>query len=106
MIIPALEGIIDRLLKLLFDVARHFTHPEHHPRQNAHRHHRHDALKQLLLALRKLAGGFVDKDSQAQAQRRRKQHPNPHYANPAAALGAFQIAGNQADNQRSFQAFT
>lgn len=106
MVIAALQGVIHRLLQLLLHVARHLAHPEHHPGQDKDRDQRHDALKQLLFTLRKFAGCFVDEDPQAEAQRRREDDPNPHYANPVSALSAFQIAGDQADNQRCFQAFT
>ena len=103
--ITALQRIIHRLFQLLFHVARDFAHPEDHPGQDAYRYQCHDAFEQLLFPLGKLAGRFVNEDPQAQAQRRRQDNANPHDANQAAALGAFEIAGNQADNQRRLQPF-
>ncbi|MCS5946246.1 hypothetical protein LNP25_18830 [Klebsiella variicola subsp. variicola] len=49
----------------------------------------------------KFPGGFVDKNALSQDTAPPRDHANPHHANPVAALGAFQIAGDQADNQRA-----
>ncbi len=105
MMISTLQCAIDRLLQLYFDVARHFAHPENHPGKDHHGDHRHDAFKQFLFFLRKFTGGFVNEDTQAQAQRSGKQHANPHHTNPSASLGTLKIAGNQTDNQRGFKSF-
>ena len=101
-----LQGVIHRLLQLDFHIAGDLTHPEHHPGQNHHRNDGDNPLKQLLLFLRELAGGFVDQDTQAQTERRGEEHANPHDANPASALGSLQITGDKADNQSRFEPFT
>ncbi|CCJ83835.1 hypothetical protein BN133_212 [Cronobacter dublinensis 582] len=102
----AFERAIHRLLQLAFHIAGNFTHPEHHPGEDHNGDGRHDALEQLLLFLRELAGGFVDKNTEAQAERGGKKHADPHHAEPVAALGALEVAGNKADDERCFKAFT
>lgn len=106
MVVPLLQGIVYRLLQLHLHVAGDFTHPEHHPGEDHHRNHGDDPFEKLLFFLREFAGGFIDEDTQAQAERRGKEDANPHDANPASALGSLQIAGDKADNQGRFKAFT
>ncbi len=69
MMISTLQCAIDRLLQLHFDIARHFAHPENHPGEDHHSDHCHDTFKQLLFFLWEFAGGFINEDAQAQAQR-------------------------------------
>jgi len=56
--------------------------------------------------LREFTGGFVDRNAQTQAEGGSQENADPHHADPAAALGTFQIAGDQADNKGRFEAFT
>ena len=100
------ERLIDRPFQMHLDRLGHFAHPEHHIGEDHHRHHRDDAFEQLLLLLRELAGGFIDEDAERQTQRRGDNHADPHRAQPLAALRAFQVAGDQADDQRGLQPFT
>ncbi len=103
--IALLQGVINGLLKLHLDVARHFAHPENHPCQDHHGDDRDDALKQLLLFLRKLAGGFIDDDTEREAERGGEKNADPHHTNPAAALGTLEVAGDEANDQRRFETF-
>ena len=106
MVVPLLQRVIHRLLQLHLHVTRDFTHPEHHPGEDHHRNHGHDTFKQLLLFLRELAGGFVNENAQAQAERRGKEYPDPHDANPPPALGSLQITGDEAHDKGGFEPFT
>ena len=106
MVIALLQRVIHRLLQLHLHVARDFTHPEHHPGKDHHRNHGDDTLKQLLLFLRELPGGFVDEDTEAQTECCGKEYPDPHDANPASALGSLQITGDEAHDKGSFKPFT
>ncbi len=105
-VVAFLQGVIHRLLKLYLHVTGNFAHPEHHPGEDHHRYYGNNAFKQLLLFLRKFTSGFVDKNTQPQAERRGKENANPHHANPASALGTLQITGDKANNQGRFKAFT
>lgn len=101
-----LQGVIHRLLKLYLHVTGNFAHPEHHPGEDHHRYYGNNAFKKLLLFLRKFSCGFVDKNTQPQAERRGQEDANPHHADPASTLGALQITGDKANNQGRFKAFT
>ncbi|CCJ97681.1 hypothetical protein BN130_143 [Cronobacter malonaticus 507] len=102
----AFQRAIHGLLQFAFYVAGDFTHPEHHPGEDHDGDRRHKPFKQLLLFLRELAGSFIDKNTEAQAERGGEKHACPHHAKPVAALGAFKIARDKADNERRFKTFT
>ncbi|CCJ91969.1 hypothetical protein BN132_3897 [Cronobacter turicensis 564] len=102
----AFQRAIHGLFQLAFHIAGHFTHPEHHPGEDHDGNGRHQPFKQLLLFLRELAGGFIDENAKAQAERGGEKYACPHHAKPVTALGALEIAGDKADDKRRFKTFT
>ncbi|CAH0296786.1 hypothetical protein SRABI106_03662 [Rahnella aquatilis] len=100
-----IQRMINRPFQMHFDRTRHFAHPEHHISQDAHRNDGDDTFKQLLLFLWKLTGRGIDEKTERQTECGSDENANPDHTEPLPALRPFEIAGNQADDQCSFQPF-
>ena len=96
-----IEGGVQRVL----DRTRHFAHPEHHRTENADRHQADHAFKQFLLFLRKLGAHQFQATAHQQGEGGGEEHADPHGRHPLATAGLFEVAGDDANDQRSFNAF-
>jgi hypothetical protein len=99
------ERLVDGGLQLALDGARSLAHPEHHRGQHDHGDEPDHAFEQLLLLLRKLRRQQLQAGTGEQRQRRGQQHADPHCGHQRAAPALLEVAGNDADDQRGFDAF-
>ena len=99
---PGALGIsLHLLLDLFFQVTRNSVHPYDH-RNDEHRgDQQHQPLKPVFADAPAFQG-----HGHAQAERRRRRYAVPHETYQAPAAGAGKIDENNADDQRSFNAFT
>ncbi|MCY1364855.1 hypothetical protein D9M69_516770 [compost metagenome] len=99
------QRLVDRRMQLALDGAGCLAHPEHHRGQHDHGDEPDHALEQLLLLLRKLGRQQLQAGAGEQRQRGGQQHADPHRGHQHAAAALFQVTGNDADDQRGFDAF-
>ncbi|MNE75498.1 hypothetical protein D3C80_1716630 [compost metagenome] len=89
----------------MLDRTRHLAHPEHHGAENTDRDQADQTLKQLLLLLRKLGADQLQATAHQQREGGGEEHPDPHRGHPLAAAGLLEITGDNANDQRGFNAF-
>ena len=96
-----IEGGVQRML----DRARHLAHPEHHGTENADGDQADHAFEQFLLFLREFGADQFQATAHQQRQRGGEKHADPHGGHPLAAAGLLEVTGDDANDQRGFNAF-
>ena len=99
------QSVVDRIVQLRLDRPRRFLHPEHHRGQDRGRQQRDQAFEKLLLALGEFAVGADEGEANGEADGDCSAHADPHHGQPLRAAGLLEIARDDADDQRGFDAF-
>lgn len=92
-----MQGVLDR--------ARDLAHPEHHGAEDAHGDQADDAFEQFLLFLREFGADQFQATTHQQRERGGEEDADPDGGHPLAAAGLLQVTGDDADDQRGFNAF-
>ncbi len=92
-------------MQLGLDRARRLAHPEHHGGEDGGGGQADDRLEQLLLALRKFGTGQLQAGADEQRQGSSQHHADPDGGHPVSATGTLQVAGDDANDKRRFDAF-
>ena len=92
-------------MQRVLDRTRYLAHPEHHRTENAHGNQADDAFKQFLLLLRKLGAHQLQASADEQRQCDCQEHTDPDGGHPFATAGLLQVTGDDANDERGFDAF-
>ncbi|MNL38025.1 hypothetical protein D3C87_1602060 [compost metagenome] len=92
-------------MQRMLDRTRHLAHPEHHRTQDADGHQADHAFKQFLLFLREFSADQFQAATHQQGEGGGKKYADPYGGHPLAAARLFQVAGDDANDQRGLDAF-
>ncbi len=92
------------LLEIALEVGGVATHPDDHPGDHPDRDQRDDRLELLLLPLRQVLLGDVERVRHAAAEQHRSRHAEPHPPQRVAATLLAEEGGDDPDDQRRLEA--